>query len=228
MTLIRFGSILSLLFNYIEVLMKFKLSVLVIALSLGACSSMKTGNGTNTSDPIASQKLSSSFTSENIKIETKCTWFSLKRDCKIVAIEATGTAPSFGNTTNNLRNALTRAEMRASANVSEFLTKEITTNRVNNTIAKNIEKATDKVNSGKADDKSVEMTDKEAKNISLRENTNDTVVQLTETIQTSSRSILKGFVKVKEEVVGVQEVSVTIRWDLDSEDARNQLASKMK
>jgi hypothetical protein len=208
--------------------MKFKLSVLALALSLAACSSMKTSNGTNTSDPIANQKLSTSFTSENIKIESKCAWFSFKRDCKIVAIEAVGTAPSFGNTTNNLRNALTRANDRAYANVSEFLSKEITTNRVNNTIAKNIEKATDKVNSGKADDKSVEMTDKEAKNISLRENTNDTVVQLTETIQTSSRSILKGFVKVKEEVVGVQEVSVTIRWDLDSEDARNQLASKMK
>jgi hypothetical protein len=33
---------------------------------------------------------------------------------------------------------------------------------------------------------------------------------------------------VKEDVVGVQEVSVTIRWDLDSEDARKQLALKMK
>jgi hypothetical protein len=208
--------------------MNFKLSVLALALSLGACSSMKTSNGTNTSDPIANQKLSTSFISENIKIETKCAWFSFKRDCKIVAIEAVGTAPSFGNTTNNLRNALTRAEMRANANVSEFLNKEITTNRVNNTIAKNIEKASDKVKAGKADDKAVEMTDKEASNISLRENINDTVVQLTETIQTSSRSILKGFVKVKEDVVGVQEVAVTIRWDLDSEDARNQLANKMK
>ena len=208
--------------------MKHTLTAVALVSLLAACSSMKTGNGTNSSDPIASQKLSTSFTSENIKIETKCSWFSFKRDCKIVAIEATGTAPSFGNTTNNLRNALTRAEMRATANVSEFLNKEITTNRVNNTIAKNIEKATDKVNSGKADEKSVEMTDKEAKNISLRENTNDTVVQLTETIQTSSRSILKGFIKVKEDVVGVQEVSVTIRWDLDSEDALKQLALKMK
>lgn len=208
--------------------MKHTLTTVALVSLLAACSSMKTGNGTNSNEPIANQKLSTSFTSENIKIETKCSWFSFKRDCKIVAIESVGTAPSFGNTTNNLRNALTRAEMRANANVSEFLNKEITTSRVNNTIAKNIEKATDKVNSGKADDKTVEMTDKEAKNISLRENTNDTVVQLTETIQTSSRAILKGFVKVKEDVVGVQEVAVTIRWDLDSEDARKQLANKMK
>ena len=119
--------------------MKHTLTAVALVSLLAACSSMKTGNGTNSSDPIASQKLSTSFTSENIKIETKCSWFSFKRDCKIVAIEATGTAPSFGNTTNNMRNALTRAEMRANANVSEFLNKEITTNRVNNTIAKNIE-----------------------------------------------------------------------------------------
>jgi hypothetical protein len=208
--------------------MKHTLTAVALVSLLAACSSMKTGNGTNSSDPIANQKLSTSFTSENIKIETKCSWFSFGRNCKIVAIESIGTSPSFGNTANNMRNALTRAEMRATANVSEFLNKEITTNRVNNTIAKNIEKATDKVKAGKADDKAVEMTDKEANNISLRENTNDTVVQLTETIQTSSRAILKGFVKVKEEVVGVQEVSVTIRWDLDSEDARKQLALKMK
>lgn len=206
--------------------MKHTLTFLSVALLLGACSSMKTG--TNTSEPIANQKLSTSFTNENIKIETKCAWFSFSRDCKIVAIESVGTAPSFGNTTNNLRNALTRAEMRANANVSEFLNKEITTNRVNNTIAKNIEKATDKVKSGKTDDKAVEMSDKEAEKVNLRENTNDTVVQLTETIQTQSKSILKGFMKVKEEVVGQQEVAVTIRWDLESEDARNQLANKMR
>ena len=118
--------------------------------------------------------------------------------------------------------------MRANGNVSEFLNKEISTSRVNNTIAKNIEKATDKVKSGNADDKPVELTDKEANNISLRENINDTVVQLTETIRTNSSAILKGFIKTKEEVIGPQEVSVTIRWDLDSELARNQLVNRMK
>ena len=208
--------------------MKTKVLVLAIATALSACSSMKTSNGTNSSDPIANQKLSTSFVSEKIKIETKCDWFGFGKDCKIVAIESIGTAPSFGNTVNNRKNALTVAEMRANANVSEFLNKEITTTRVNNTIAKNIEKANDKVKSGKADNETVELTDKEAANISIRENTNDTVVQLTETIRTNSTSILKGFVKIKEDVVGVQEVAVTIRWDLDSERARNQLAAKMQ
>jgi hypothetical protein len=62
----------------------------------------------------------------------------------------------------------------------------------------------------------------------LRENQNDTVVQLTETIKTNSSAILKGFTKIKEEVVGPQEVAVTIRWDIDSELVRNQLAARMK
>ena len=118
--------------------------------------------------------------------------------------------------------------MRANANVSEFLNKEISTTRVNNTIAKNIEKANDIIKSGKADGSTVEMTDKEASNLSMRENNNNTVVQLTETIRTNSTAILKGFVKIKEDVVGVQEVAVTIRWDLNSESARNQLAAKMQ
>jgi hypothetical protein len=208
--------------------MKLKLSALVIALSLTACSSMKTGNGTNTNTPIANQKLSTSFVGEKIKIETKCAWFSFGKDCQVVAIEAIGTAPSFGNTTSNMRNALTRAEMKAQAQVARFLNEEVTSDRVQKTIAKNIERATDKVSSGKADDNAVEMTDKEAGNISLRENNNDTVVTLTETVRTSAKSILSGFVKVDEKVIGDQEVAVTIRWDVESNVSRKQLLKAMQ
>lgn len=208
--------------------MKLKLSALVIAVSLTACSSMKTSNGTNTSTPIANQKLSTSFVGEKIKLETKCSWFSFGSNCEVVAIEATGTAPSFGNTTSNMRHALTRAEMKAQAQVARFLNEEVTSDRVKKTIAKNIERATDKVNSGKADDSTVEMTDKEAGNISLRENNNDTVVTLTETVRTSAKSILSGFVKIDEKVIGDQEVAVTIRWDIESNVSRKQLLKAMQ
>jgi hypothetical protein len=208
--------------------MKLKLSALVIAVSLTACSSMKTSNGTNTSTPIANQKLSTSFVGEKIKLETKCSWFSFGSNCEVVAIEATGTAPSFGNTTSNMRHALTRAEMKAQAQVARFLNEEVTSDRVKKTIAKNIERATDKVNSGKADDSTVEMTDKEAGNISLRENNNDTVVTLTETVRTSAKSILSGFVKIDEKVIGDQEVAVTIRWDIESGTSRKQLLKAMQ
>jgi hypothetical protein len=208
--------------------MKLKLSAVAIVVLLSACSSTKQLEGTNSSGPITSQKLSTSFVSEKVKIESKCDWFGMSSNCNVIAIESTGTAPTFGATVSNRKNAMTIAEMRANASISEFLNKEITTSRVNNTIAKNIEKATDIVKSGKVDGSTVEMTDKEAGSNSVRENTNDTVVQLTETIRTNSSAILKGFVKIKEEVIGPQEVAVTIRWDLDSERTRNQLANRMK
>ena len=202
-------------------------AVLVLILT-SACSSVKTGNGTNTAAPIANQKLSTSFVGEKIKLETKCSWFGLSSDCQVIAIEATGTAPSFGNTTSNIRNAFTRAEMKAQAQVARFLNEEVNSNRVQSTIAKNIERATDKVKSGKADDNEVEMTDKEANNISLRENNNDTVVTLTETIRTSAKAILSGFKKIDEKVIGDQEVAVTIRWDIESNDSRKQLLKSMQ
>ena len=203
--------------------MKRTLTVIAIASILAACSSTKSNN------PISEQKLSTNFVGEKIKIETKCSYFGLGSDCNIVAIEATGTAPSYGNTVNNRKMALIRAEMNAKAQVSEFLNNEITTSRVNTTIAKNIEKASDKVGSGNANDgETVEMTDTEAKNVSLRENTNNTVATLTETIRSSSQAVLRGFRKIDEKVVGNQEVAVTIRWDVEANNSRKQLLKAMQ
>lgn len=203
--------------------MKFaKLSVLAVALSLTACGSMKMGT------PVSEQKLQTSFVNESIKIETKCNWFGMGNECKLVAIESVGTAPSFGGTVNNRKNALVRAEMKAKANVAEFLDTQVSTSRVQDTIAKNIEKASDRAKSGKDDGSTVEMTDKEAKNISLRENNNETVVTLTETIRTSSQAILRGFRKINEKVVGDQEVAVTIRWDIENNISRKQLLRGME
>jgi hypothetical protein len=202
--------------------MKLKLAALAIAIVLTGCASTKEGEG-----PVKSQKLSTSFAGEKIKIETNCSWYKpWKSDCDIIATESTATATSFGNTANNRKTALTVAEMRANSQVAEFIAKDISTTRVTNTIAKNLEKASDKVKSGNGDDSTVEMSDKEAATISLRENNNETVHKLTETIRTSSQAILKGFVKINEEVVGNQEVLVTIRWDKDSERAAKMLRKK--
>ena len=145
-----------------------------------------------------------------------------------MAIESTGTAASFGNTINNRQVAFTRAQMRAEAAVAEFMNKEVTSTRVQNTISKNIEKATDRVTSGKADDSTVELTDKDAANLNLRDNTNETTVQLTETIKTNARAILRGFMVTKQDVTGDQEVAVTIRWDKDSERAAEYFNKKFR
>ena len=206
--------------------MKLKLAAIAIAIALTGCASTKTSEGEG---PVKSQKLSTSFVGEKIKLETSCTWhvFS-KNECEIVAIESTATATTFGNTANNRKNALIVAEMRANSHVADFIAKDISTSRVTTTIAKNLEKANDKVKSGNSDGSTVEMTDKEAATISLRENSNETVHRLTETIRTNSQAILKGFIKINEEVVGNQEVLVTIRWDKDSEQAAETLRKKFK
>lgn len=198
--------------------MKHTLTALAVVSVLAGCASKPVTNG---DDPIRNQKLSTSFVSEGIKIETTCAWYKpWKSDCDVVAIESVGVAATNGNTANNLRTGLLRAEMQAKANVSHFITEEMTSNRVTTTIAKNIEKAQDRINKGAPDGQTVEMTDQEAKNTansSVRENSNDTAHNVTNTIRANSRTILRGFKVVSQDVTGDQEVKVTVRWDLESD-----------
>ncbi len=53
-----------------------------------------------------------------------------------------------------------------------------------------------------------------------------TAVQLTTTVRANSTAILRGFRVIKQEVVGAQEVAVTIRWDKTSERTARLLESK--
>jgi hypothetical protein len=198
------------------------------ALVSASCSFLPSSHNENSSRGIREQKLSTNFVSERIRVETKCAFFGLSDDCEIVAIESTATAASYGGTTNNRKQALTRAEMRANSNIAEFIAKETATARVQTTIAKNIEKARDVIKSGNNDGQEISITDVEAKQASYRENANDTAVKLTETIRTRSQAILRGVVKIKEEVVGDQEVSVTVRWDKDTDRAVNSLRNKFQ
>ena len=72
----------------------------------------------------------------------------------------------------------------------------------------------------------VAMSDSDAEkdtNHSIRENSNDTAYQLSETIRVNADARLRGFKVIKQEVVGKQEVAVTIRWDKDSERTSNNL-----
>ena len=200
----------------------FAIAAITLA-ALAGCSTVRT----NTDEPIRNQKLSTSFTQEGVKIETNCAWYTIdKSNCEVIAIESVGTATTNGNTSNNRNTALTRAELRAKANVRHFLQEEITSSRVNTTIAKNVEKAKDVVNVKSTGE--VTMTDQEAKesNSSVRENSNDTAHQVTETVRANAQGILRGFKDVKQEVTGPQEVSVTIRWDLDSDRTAQQLRKR--
>lgn len=202
--------------------MKFaKLTTLVLVASLAACSSTKTAQ-TNSDEPIRNQQLSTTFTEDNVKVITDCKWYKPWQDeCNIVAIEATATTWTNGNSTPVVNEARKVARAEAFANVSHFIKNQITSTRVTQTIAKHVEKAKDEFNRNTSQDS--EMTDKEAKNISARENSNDTARTVTRTIREQSESVLRGFRVIKEEKVGPQELSVTIRWDKDSDRAARQL-----
>lgn len=195
-------------------------------LFITGCSTVKT----NDNEPIRNQKLSTSFVNEGINVETDCKWYNfMKSDCDIVSIESVGTAPTNGNTINNRQAALTRAELRARANIRHFLNEEITSSRVNTTIAKNIEKANDRIKNKNNEGEVVTMSDQDASkdsNYSVRENSNDTAHQLTDTVRANASGILRGFKVIKQEIIGSQEVSVTIRWDLTSDRTANQLRKK--
>ena len=203
--------------------MKFaKLTTLVLVASLAACSSTKTT--VNPDEPIRNQQLTTSFTEDNVKVITDCKWYKPWQDeCNIVAIEATATTWTNGNSPAVVSEARKVARAEAYSNVSHFIRTQITSTRVTQTIAKHVEKAKDEFNRNGAEDS--EMSDKEAKstNTSARENSNDTARTVTRTIREHSETVLRGFKVIKEEKVGAQEVAVTIRWDKDSDRAARQL-----
>ena len=207
-------------------MMNFKL------IAIAAVAVLVTGCGTTkiTEEPIRNQKLSTTFVNESIKLETDCKWYSLnKSECNIVSIESVGVATTNGNTENNRRVALIRAGDRARAAVRHFIQEDVSSSRVNQTIAKNVEKANDRLKSKMDGVDPVAMSDDEATkdtNWSVRENSNNTAYNLTETIRVNASGILKGFKVIKQEMVGPQEVAVTIRWDLESERMSNQLRRK--
>ena len=197
-------------------------------LALVGCSTVKRGEGEI--EPIRNQKLSTSFNQDTIKIETDCVWYKpWKSDCEIVSITSSGSATTNGNSNNNRITALTRAHMKALANVAHFMNEEVSSNRVSNTIAKNIEKANDRVKSRTTTGEAVSMSDTEAEkdtNYSILENSNNTAHSLAENIRVNAQTRLRGFYALKQEVTGNQEVTVTMRWDKDSDNTAAQLRKK--
>jgi hypothetical protein len=208
--------------------MKLKLVAVTSAFILSACGLTKSPV-TNTDDPIRSQRLSTSFVADGVKIETDCKWYKpWKEDCEIIAIESTAVTFTNGNSSANMRNALLIAGDKARAQVSHFIREDITSFRVTETIAKNVEKARDVVAKNPENNKTVEMSDKEAneKSSSNRENSNNTARTLTNTVRVNSSAILRGFKIIKQDVIGPQEVLVTIRWDRDSDSVADKLGKR--
>jgi hypothetical protein len=223
--------------------MKRILLATAVALMLSACSSTKLTKAEDPGSitPIHSQKLTSNFKRKGIKLEFDCAFgtgaFGMtdamcsKTDIK--AIEVTAYAPSYGNSENNRENAFRVAEMRAKAKLRHFIQEDVSSTQTKQVIAKNIEKANDRIKQRINANEEVSMTDDEATketNWAVRENTNDTVQTLTETVRVNAAGIMRGVRAVDERIVDRQTVQVTIRWDKDSERAsqffRNQWRSQ--
>ena len=219
----------------------FKLSAIAVAVMLSACATNSKSPGLE-SGPITAinnQKLTSNFTRQGIKMEFDCAWgtgmFGLTNTVctkgDVSSIEVTGTATSNGNTENNRENAFMVAEMKAKAKLRHFINEDINSNIVQNTVAKNIEKANDKTKSRIVTNEDFVMTDEEAmkdSNWANRENTNDTVRTVTESIRKQASGILKGVHAIDSKIVDRQTVQVTIRWDRDSEKASGYLYKKFR
>jgi hypothetical protein len=218
--------------------MKTKLAIFCLALLLSACSSTKDKKDqvSAAGDLIGAQKLSSNFKRQGVKLEWECGWGTGFSDAScskgdIKAIEVTAYAPSFGNSEANREAAFGVAHDVALVKLNRFISDEVTTSRVTNTLTKNVEKANDKLKSKISTQEVISVTDDDSfpnSNIASRENINEVIRTVTESIRTQSSGILRGVRSVEEKIVDRQTVAVTIRWDKDSEKAVQELRRRIR
>lgn len=217
--------------------MKKLVLTLIATAAIVGCSSSPKQSAAN-SEPIADQRLETTFTRNSVKLEWSCKWgsgFSEKTCIKgnIVAIEATGYAPSYGNSEVNRETAFGVAHDVALDKLVRFIKQDLTSSRVTNTLTKNVEKAEDTFNkTGKRGTASVSEEDSDTGSAatgtttnSNRNNLNDTVRSVVETIKSKSSGIVRGARTIDERVVDKQTVSVTVRWSADVSEESKRLGS---
>lgn len=214
---------------------RFALISLVIATTYG-CASKAPVPATVESPKVTAiqnQSMSTNVAYKNagVKIEWDCMWptgiSSLTCiETKIKAVEVTSIAPAGGNTQFERRNAFTIAEMQAKATLIEFMRQDITSRRVVDTMGKNLEKANDRLKQRLDSSEEVSMSEDEASkdtNFAIRENTNQTVRNLTEKISTYAQGKIEGVYAKDMKVVGPKEVQVTVRWSRENQELARAL-----
>lgn len=210
------------------------ITAMVVCSLITGCAGNKTVDPASVSS-IGSQKLTSSFKRQGVKIEWDCMWGTgwsdytcVKGDFK--AIEVTAYATSNGNSEVNRELAFRVGAAKAKAKLRHFLQEDVSSSTTINTLSKNIEKANDRVKQ-RISGEEVAMSDEDAAketNWAVRENSNDIARTVTETIRINASGILKGVYVADEKIVDRQTVQVTIRWDKDSERASNYLKNKFR
>jgi hypothetical protein len=206
---------------------------------LAGCSSTNK-NASVESAPITAinaQKLTSSFKRQGIKIEWSCAFGTgmfgvtdaLCVKGEIRAIEVTGYANSFGNSEALRERAFIAAEMDAKARLIRFMNEGVSSNNFANTITKNVEKAQDRIKNRINADEAVEMSDQDASkdtNFAIRENTNEVVRTLSESIRNNAEGKLRGALLKDAEIVDRQTVKAIIRWDHNTERAATYMRKR--
>ena len=211
---------------------------LIVAIFLVGCTSTK--QSSVESAPVTAfnaQKLESKFIRSGIKIEYECAYgtgmfgmsdaICLKTDLK--AIEVTGYGNSFGNSEALREGAFTAAEMNAKAKFIRWINEDVVTNIVKQTVQKNVEKGQDRIKQRIKSDEAVEMSDQDASketNFAVRENNNEIVNSLIESIRNNAQGKLRGTYVKQAEIVDRQTVKVVIRWDNASQKAAETLRLK--
>lgn len=219
--------------------MKLKLLALSLVFAIVGCSSTSKQASVESAPitAINTQKLSSSFKRQGIKLEWQCAWgtgmFGMSDAMcvkgEINAIEVTGYANSFGNSEALRERAFVAAEMDAKAKLVRFMNEGVSTTNFSHTVTKNVEKAQDRIKNRIRADEDVAMSDEDASkdtNFAVRENNNEVVRTLSESIRKNAEGKLRGAMVKESEIVDRQTVKVVIRWDNNTERAANYLRKR--
>ncbi len=196
--------------------MKSKLVVVGVMLALGACS-----NRPLKVDTVREEELSTDFVAEGIKVTSSgCGAVSklLGRQCQILAIESTSTAPSNGGTTNNRKNAMDAACGYALANVRHWMGQRVDSTRT-------VERVGNSTEISESQESQNSKRDVGATESSDRQNKNDTKVVVTNTVRQSASGYMEGWQPIKQDVVGAQEVSCTVGWSTKNTNLMKQARS---
>ena len=185
--------------------MKKSLIVVAVALALAGC------NKSAKVDTVREEVLSRDMVTPEIEVTySGCGLLSkaVGRDCRIVRIDSVATAASNGGTTMLRDSAFKRACDTALANVSHWMGQRVTSDRVTKTTGTNVEQA----NSNESQNSDQAAGNSEEAN---RSNSNDTRIELVNTIRVQSQKFLSGWKPVRDgsNVIGDQEVKCTQRWE---------------
>jgi hypothetical protein len=198
--------------------MKKSLVLVAVALAIAGC------NRSPKVDTVREEVLSREMVTPEIEVtHSGCGLLSkaVGRDCKVVRIDSTATAPSNGGTTVLRSVAFQRACDTARANIAHWMGERVTSDRVSKITGSSVEKADSVENQASTGESQNYET-------ARRENGNDTTLDITNTIRVQSAKYLTGWKSIKDgsPVIGDQEVKCVMRWDAGDELFLRQLSMR--